>query len=53
MKQVERVIKRGEYYEIEVTEDAFTTSKTSRKEESQISIPIASENINVELPSYK
>jgi hypothetical protein len=53
MKQVERVIKRGDYYEIEVIEDAFSNTKTSRKEESQISIPPPSENIQVELPSYR
>jgi hypothetical protein len=39
MKQVEKIVQRGEYYEIEVTEDAFTTSKTTKKEDSQISIP--------------
>ena len=38
MKQSEKIIKKGDYYEIEVIDDAFYSTKTSKKEESQINI---------------
>ena len=38
MKQSQKIIKKGDYYEIEVIDDAFYTTKISKKEESQMSI---------------
>jgi len=53
MKQSERIIKKGDYYEIEVVEDTFSTSKISKKDESQTSLPAASDCIvTAELPSF-
>ena len=52
MKQSQKIIKKGDYYEIEVIDDAFYTTKISKKEESQMSIAPSNENIIAEMPSY-
>lgn len=32
MKQSERIIKKGDYYEMEIIEDGFYSSKVNKKE---------------------
>jgi hypothetical protein len=55
MKQQERIVKNGDYYEIETYEELMMTAKTSKKEEpivSSTNIP-ASEYIVTEMPTFK
>ena len=52
IKQSERIIKKGDYYEMEVVEDGFYSSKLSKKEESQLIVASSADNIVTELPSF-
>lgn len=45
MKPSERIIRKGDYYEMEVIEDGFYSNKMSKKEESQTAIQQSNENI--------
>ena len=52
MKQNERIIKTGDYYEIETIEDLMLQQKIPKKEDPQSStnIPLPNNNIVTELP---
>lgn len=45
MKQPEKVVRNGNYYEIETAEDALYPLRANKKEESQSNIYIPPENI--------
>ena len=52
MKQVDKIIKKGDYYEMEVVDDGIFSIKSYKKEESQVNPPLSSDNITTDLPAF-
>lgn len=53
MKQVEKVIKKGDYYEMDVPDDGVYSTKTYKKEEPLSYAQTQSGSIITNLPSFK
>ena len=52
MKQVDKVIKKGDYYEMEVVDDGLLSMKPYKKEEMQSTIQSHHDNIITALPTF-
>jgi hypothetical protein len=53
MKQVDKVIRKGDYYEMEIVDDGIFSDKPFKKEEIQSSIQINIDSILTDLPSFQ
>jgi hypothetical protein len=53
MKQVDKVIRKGDYYEMEIVDDGIFSAKPFKKEEIQSSIQINIDSILTDLPSFQ
>lgn len=53
MKQIDKIIRKGDYYEMEVVDDGIFSIKPQRREESQVNPSSTSENILTDLPAFQ
>lgn len=52
MKQADKVIRKGDYYEMEVVDDALSSMKPYKKEETSPHLPPPPENLISNLPLF-
>ena len=53
MKQVDKVIRKGDYYEMEVVDDGLFSMKPYKKEEAQPTAAMNSDSIITTLPTFE